>query len=92
MRWQYGIATKGREGVIGVVGHVKHWVLSDDGTHNLPVRVRGPFAAFPETYLALGSIAAPATATAFLLGSLSKMPRSIPSTLRILPRGISDQG
>ncbi len=58
----------------------------------LPVRVRGPLAAFPETYLALGSIAAPTTATAFLLVSLSKMPRSILSTLRILPRGISDQG
>ena len=66
-------------------------VIASLNTLFLP-RVRGPFAAFPETYLALGSIAAPTTATAFLLVSLSKMPRSILGTLRILPRGISDQG
>ena len=60
--------------------------------HPHPVSLSGPSAAFPTPYLALGSIAAPTTATAFLLVSLSKMPRSMLSTLKILPRGISDQG
>ena len=58
----------------------------------VPVRVSGPFAALPEPHLALGSIAAPATATVFLLVSLSKTPRSFRGTLKVMPRGISDQG
>ena len=49
-----------------------------------------PLPSWP--HLALSSIAAPTTATVFLLVSLSKMPRSIANTLKILPRGISDQG
>jgi hypothetical protein len=40
---------------------------------------------FPTPNLALSSIAAPTTATAFLLVSLSKMPRSNPGTLSIRP-------
>jgi hypothetical protein len=50
-----------------------------------PARVRGPFAVLPEPHLALDSIAAPATATAFLLVSLSKMPRSIPGPSESCP-------
>ena len=53
--------------------------------HPHPVRLSGPSAAFPKPYLALGFIAAPTTATAFLLVSLSKMPRSMLSTLESCP-------
>ena len=63
-------------------------------SHHTPDRPPLPDSSrrSPRPSLALRSIAAPTTASLFLLVSLSKMPRSNPRALSILPRGISDQG
>jgi hypothetical protein len=53
--------------------------------HHLPARVSCLFAAFPRPHLAVGSIAAPTTATMLLLVSLSKMPQSIPAPSESCP-------